>query len=408
VVHGDRVKATIADLQLVRQINRATILDCVRRHGPISRTDLARITTLTPATTFAIVEELVGMGLLLADGFGSSRGGRRPVLFRFNPSAFFAVGVNIGGLGCIVAVLTDLDGRIRARVSVELAVGEPPAQVIGKIVASARQVIRAAQVDQALIRGAGIAVPGLVDVARGTLLYSTNLDWQDVAIAAPVSDALQLPVYVENNARAMALGENWCGAGRDYQNIVCINVGVGIGAGIVLGGKLYRGRTSSAGEIGHTTIDEDGPLCRCGNRGCLEALAAGPAIAKRAALAMRRGAQTSIAQMLDGDLDAVTAELVAEAALAGDSLAIQLLKEAGSYLGIGVASLINLLNPDAVIIGGGVAQAGEAFLSAIRSAVAIRALDPAAAQTPIVSGALGLDASSIGAATLLLEHGLAC
>ncbi len=406
-MRGDRSRATTADLQLVRQINRATVLDCVRRRGPVSRTDLARMTTLTPVTTFAIVEELVGMNLLLVDGIGTSRGGRRPVLFRFNPSAFFVIGVNIGGLGRMVTVLSDLDGHVRARSSTELGTAEPATQVIDKIVAAAHQVIHDAQVERPLVRGIGVAVPGLVDVASGTLTYSANLGWQDVPIGTPVSAALQLPVYVENNARAMAFGESWCGAGRDYEDIVCINVGVGIGAGIVLGGKLYRGRGATAGEIGHTTITEDGPLCRCGNRGCLEALAAGPAIARRAALAMRRGVQTSIGALVGGNPELVTAEVVSQAAQAGDHLAIRLLEEAGSYLGVGVANLINLLNPDIVIIGGGVAQAGEVFLSAVRSAVAARALRPAAAATPIVPAALGLDAGSVGAATLLLERGLA-
>ncbi|MBM3134822.1 MAG: ROK family transcriptional regulator [Chloroflexi bacterium] len=394
------------DPQLLRQINRATVLEVIRRRGPISRTDLARITHLTPATCFAIVEELVKMNLLVEEGIGSSRGGRRPTLFKFNPRAFFVVGVDIGGLGKMITILSDLDGNILVRKAAELGTEESPDRVIGRIIASSRQVVQEAQVDDGAVRGVGIAVPGLVEVATRSILYSANLGWQNAPIAAPIEEALHLPVCVENNANAMALGESWCGAGRDYQNILCVNVGVGIGAGIIIEGKLYRGRAAWAGEIGHTTVDEDGPLCRCGNYGCLEALAAGPAIARKAVLGIRRGAVTTISALVGDNPEAVTAEVVSQAAAEGDPFAIQLLEEAGRYIGVGVANSINLLNPDIAIIGGGVAQAGEVLFAAIRHAVAARALKQAA-QTPIVPAALGTDASAVGAATLVLEKGLA-
>ncbi|MBI4758441.1 MAG: ROK family transcriptional regulator [Chloroflexi bacterium] len=396
-----------ADLRFLRQINRLAVLDVVRQRGPISRTDISRVIKLTPATSFTIVDELVKMGLLRPQGIGSSTGGRRPTLFEFNPTAFFVLGVDIGGLGKMIAVLADLDGNVLARAASELAVGEGPAGVIARIVASLKQVILEAGVERHALRGVGIATPGLADPRTGRIIYSANLGWQDIAIADPVEQAMGLPTWVENNANAMALGESWCGAGRGFQNVICLNVGVGIGAGIVIRGKLYRGSGGLAGEIGHTTVDEDGPRCRCGNHGCLEALAAGPAIARRAVRGIRRGTVTRIADLVQGKLEYVTAEVVSQAAALGDPFALQILEEAGQYVGLGVANLINSLNPDVVVIGGGVAQAGEVFFAGVRRAVAARALQLSAAQARIVPAKLGMDAGAVGATTLVLERSLA-
>jgi predicted NBD/HSP70 family sugar kinase len=201
----------------------------------------------------------------------------------------------------------------------------------------------------------------------------------------------------------MAIGEAMFGAGRGRANFLCVNVGRGIGSGIVIGGQIYGGGTGTAGELGHMTVDPNGPLCPCGNRGCLEVMAAGPAIAASAIRAVTSGVHTSIRQLADGRIDAITAELVSEAAQQGDPLARQLIAEAGRYLGIGIANAVNLLGPEIVVIGGGVARAGEILFDEVRRTVERRAFTTRFAMPAILNSEQGEEASAIGAAGMVFE-----
>jgi len=197
------------------------------------------------------------------------------------------------------------------------------------------------------------------------------------------------------------------GAGRGHDNILCINVGRGIGAGIIMNGEIHRGKQGGAGELGHMTIDPNGPVCPCGNHGCLEAMAAGPAIAAAAIRAVSTGSSTLIRDIVDGKIEAITAEVVSQAAAQGDLLATRLIQEAGRYLGIGIANAVNLLSPDIVIIGGGVARAGDILFDEVRATVQKRAFTAMVNLPPILPSAQGEEASSVGAAALVFEEMLA-
>jgi N-acetylglucosamine repressor len=226
---------------------------------------------------------------------------------------------------------------------------------------------------------------------------------QNVPIGSYLESRFQVPVQLDNDVRAMAIGESWLGNARDVSHFLCINVGYGIGAAIVLGKELYHGVSHSAGEIGHTTVDEAGPRCSCGNTGCLQVMAAGPAIAERARQAIRHGRDSRIYENAEGDLDAITALTVYQAAEEGDSLALQLLEDTGHYLGIAIANLINILNPEKVIIGGGVAKAGDFVFRPLKETVAQRSLALPYSKTQIVESALGDNATAIGAACMILK-----
>lgn len=395
------------DTHLVRQKNRSAILQLIREKGPISRVMLARLTNLTPATAFSIVEELVDLSLVQEDGIGSSAGGRKPKLFKFNPNAFAAVGVDLRA-NRLVAVVTDLDARPLAKI-VHTYQGEidgtEGARLIHQV---AQEVIRSSGMPFEALVGLGISVPGMIDAMNGIVVKAVNLGWEQVPLLALLKEQLNLPLQILDVSAALAIGETHFGAGKGARNLICINVGSGIGSGIVIGEQLYWGADGVAGEIGHMTVDEDGPQCRCGNYGCLERLAAGPAIVERAIKGLKQGAVSSIRTLVSDRLEDVTVEVIVKAARSGDEFARSILNETGRYLGMGIANVVNFLNPEIVIVGGGVAEtAGETLLEPLRQAVKLRAFEVHARRVQIVPAQLGLDASAIGDATwAMIKAGL--
>lgn len=246
-----------------------------------------------------------------------------------------------------------------------------------------------AQEYQVTLQGIGASVPGPLDAARGVILFSPNLEWHEVAFTEALAARMQVPIALDDDANCAALGEQWRGAASAARDAVYVIVGTGIGSGLILNGNLYRGATGGAGEIGHTTIEPNGPLCSCGNCGCLEVLAAGPALLRRAR-EMGLSCQS-------------TSEVIKEAR-SGDSTAIQILQVAGRYLGIGLANVVNMLNPEMIVLGGGVAlDARELFLVPAREEMRRRALAASAEHVRIELARLGDDAGLVGAARLVWE-----
>jgi glucokinase-like ROK family protein len=258
------------------------------------------------------------------------------------------------------------------------------------------------------LMGLGISVPGIIDTEHGIVVKAVNLGWEQVPLRDLVSEHLTLPTHIVDVSAALAVGETHFGAGRGARNLICINVGSGIGSGIVIGEQLYWGADGVAGEIGHMTVDEDGPQCRCGNYGCLERLAAGPAIVERAIKGLKQGAVSTIRSLVNDRLEDVTVQTVVTAAKAEDEFARSILNETGRYLGMGIANVVNFLNPEIVIIGGGVTEtAGETLLEPLRQTVKLRAFEIHAHRVRIVPAQLGIDASAIGDATwAMIKAGL--
>lgn len=311
------------------------------------------------------------------------------------------VGIDIGGTKTLSAVV-DPAGRVLARHRIETPQTGPGA-VVAALAAGAEAVVAAAGLRSEDLLGMGVGAPGPLDPATGVVFEPPNLEgWRNVPLAALLQDATSLRVFVENDANAAALGEAWVGAGAGVRDLIYITVSTGIGGGLILNGELYHGVSGTAGEIGHMTVEPDGPVCTCGRRGHLEAVASGQAIARMAQEAVRAGAPTRLSAL--GPPEGLSAEAVARAAAEGDQLAGEIFARAGAYIGIAVASLVNVLNPAMVIFGGGVSKAGDLLFDPVRRVVRERAFERPAAAVRIVPAALGDDAGVIGAAAVVYRR----
>jgi glucokinase len=256
--------------------------------------------------------------------------------------------------------------------------------------------------------GIGVGAPGPLDRSKGLVVVAPNLGWRDFPLRDRVTSRFGLPCTLDNDANCATLGEFWCGAARGGNNVVGITIGTGIGGGLIIDGKLYHGSSDVAGEIGHTTIDVNGRHCNCGNYGCLEAYASGPAIATRAREALQREDTASLLpSMVNAQLDRITAETVYDAAKKGDGLANEIVRDTARYLGAGIANLLNLINPDVVVIAGGVTRAGEALFAPLNTEVRRRAFTPAVKACRIVPAELPGTAGIVGAAATFKmdQHG---
>lgn len=389
--------------ELIRAINKQRVLRLIRSAGAISRADLAEQTGLTRPTVSAVVAELLEEGWVEEVGTGESSGGRPPILLRFNPRARWVIGAELGA-GHVRAILADLAGTPIRRVKYRVESTDPMVEV-GRLEKAVRELLDDLPETRVPVpvAGIGVGITGLVDKKNGLWRYSPHYQVQDLPVVRILEERLVLPVWIENDARAMAWGERSFGAARGVDNLAYIRVGVGIGAGIIIGGELYGGAFEGAGEIGHTMVVENGPRCRCGADGCLETVASAVAVARRARERLRAGEPSQILDLAGGQPDRIIATTVIEAADAGDPLARETLAEAGRYLGLGIGSLINLLNPAMVIIGGGTSRAGENLMTPLREAAYARALPAVREKIPIVRTALGEDSGPLGGAALVIE-----
>jgi glucokinase-like ROK family protein len=387
----------------MKEINQSIVLNIIRNYGPISRADIAKKTKLSSTTVSTLVDDLIKQEYLEEIGEGESSGGRRPILLKFNPASHFVIGVELEGKNISVAV-TDLKVNIINKLTEEIK-NTDEFLVVDEIINLARQTMEESGVEFEKIIGMGVGATGLIDTGRGVVRQAINLDWKDV----PLKDLIEkkfdeIPIYIDNIANVAALGEKWAGAGKKAKNLIYIRIGTGIGAGIILNGTIYEGSNGNAGEIGHITVESNGHRCKCGNRGCLEVLASGSAIIKRAIVEILGGRDSLIKKLTNGSIEKITAKVVADAAKKGDKLSLEIWKETGEYLGIAIANLINIYDPEIVIIGGGVAQAGRLLFEPIRRTVKKRV--PGSGKTKIakiVLSKLGENVSIIGAASLALE-----
>jgi glucokinase len=314
----------------------------------------------------------------------------------------YIIGVDLGGTNIVVGAMT-MDG------SQHLSVRSIPTQsslgdegVANRIVTLVEQVINETIKETGIARsdfiGVGVGAPGPLDRERGIVLVAPNLGWLNFPLRDRVHDRLGLPTTLDNDANCATFGEWWQGAARGSRNVVGLTIGTGIGGGLILNGALYHGASDMAGEVGHTTIDLNGRHCKCGNYGCLEAYASGPAIATRAREVMvREEGESVIPSMVNGRFEDITAQIVYDAAKAGDAVASEIVRDTARYLGAGIANLLNIFNPDTVVIAGGVTAAGDALFVPLASELRRRAFGPAVRAAKIVPGSLPGTAGVVGA-----------
>jgi glucokinase len=314
----------------------------------------------------------------------------------------YIVGVDIGGTNIKIALL-DTKMRIRAKRIFPTAGARGKNALIDSIVEHVEFLLSENNIGKKSSLGVGIGAPGAVNVRTGIVHYFVNIpDWREVPLGPIMRRRLKVPVFVDNDVNVMALAEFRFGAGRGSQNMLGIALGTGVGGGLVLEGRLYRGTAYAGGEFGHLQLSFKGPKCKCGSHGCLEAYSGSHYIANAVAAAIRAGERTYIKELVGGDLSKITPEVIDKAARAGDGFAKSVWHGVGEAVGMGIAGVANLLNVDKVVIGGGVARAGRILFDAIRRTVDERAMELPAKTVKIVKAKLGYDAGVIGAGALVL------
>ena len=320
---------------------------------------------------------------------------------RKRSTARYIVGVDLGGTNIVAGAMPEDGSREIAMRSQPTYAEMGSGSVVDRIVQMIEDVVALTMAETGAKRtdfiGVGIGSPGPLDRERGIVIVTPNLGWKDFPLRDKIAERVGLPATLDNDANCATVGEWWCGAAKGARHVIGMTIGTGIGGGIIVDGRLYHGARDVAGEIGHATIDSTGRRCKCGNYGCLEAYASGPAIADRAREALLGWDDSILSSMVDGQLDRITAATVYEAAKKGDDVARDVVRETARYLGAGIANLLNIFNPDVVVIAGGVTQAGPALFEPLRAEVKRRAFRPAIEACRIVPGALPGSAGVVGA-----------
>ena len=403
---GDKPVHPKADALFINKLNKIKVLGLIRETGPVSRADLVKKTGLSAPTVTRIVDGLIHDENLVAEvGLGSSSGGRPPLLVKINSEQNYVIGIDLGATFTRGA-LSNLDGKFINEIKIPTrlesgfeAIMDDLSDLIHRL-GNGKDKVRKQR-----IFGVGIAVAGLINRRENLIEYSPDFDWYNVDILNALGKLSDYPVIFDNVTRLMALGGLSYGAGQKLQNFICVNVGYGIGAGIIADGKLLMGADGFAGEFGHITVETDSDIqCSCKKYGCLEALASGKAIALTARSRLARGQSSLLVDLCGGDINKVTAKMVADAARNGDILASNVFKRAMNYIGIGISSLINIFNPELVTIGGGVSLAGDIFFDNIRESVERNIMQPTSREVEILPVAFGENAALMGAFALILHR----
>lgn len=382
---------------LKKNYTKALILNFIKRRGHISRTKLQQITNIRMATITTLVKELMDEGLVREAGYNESSRGRRQVLLQINPAGAWAIGLEFDA-DKVNGAIVNLGGEIKARVERKFTTNQDREPILKEIVTVLNKIIQKSGTMASKLRGIGIADPGLVDRHRGVSIFASNIKgWRNVPLRKILEKEFSLPVSLEGGSRAKALAESWLGTGKGIEHLISVDLEVGIGCGIISHGRLIRGSSEFSGELGHTHVIEDGPLCKCGSYGCLDAIASESAIIAHVQEAINRGT-TSLANKKDIDI-----KTIFEAGKKGDKLCRNVLARAGHYLGVGIANLVNLLNPEMIIFGGHMVEAQDLLLKPVERAIKTQALEVSCQSLKIEISKLGDTAGVLGGAILVLE-----
>jgi len=376
---------------VVKKGNKSLVLDKIKNNSPISRAAVANQTGLNKGTVSSLVSELLEDHLIYESGPGESSGGRRPVMLLFNKFAGYSIGIDLG-VNYLLGVLTDLDGNIYQEKVMSfknlsyIEIEEHLFNIIDSLISSAPPSPHG-------IVGIGVGVPGIVD-NNGDVLLAPNLNWTNVNIKTILQKKYNLPVIIENEANAGAYGEKKFGAGKEFENIIYVSAGIGIGVGLILNGSLYKGSNGFSGELGHMTIQVNGSKCRCGNDGCWELYASEKALLNKAGL-------LDIPRPSDKEADLNNLMTLAEN---GNKEVITLFEQTGDYLGVGINNIINIFNPQQVIIGNRMASSKKWLMESLNKRVANQALWFQRSDLQIDFSELSTLSSALGVAAFSIEN----
>jgi glucokinase-like ROK family protein len=380
-------------------IGQGRVLRLLRDEGSKSRAELSELAGLTRSKLEAELTRLKQVGLVQEAGKAASRGGRRSTLVELSPFLHFG-GVDLGATSLTVAVMT-AELEVKAQVAEPVDLRRGPEPVLGR----ATEMIEKLARDQGVqLAGIGIGVPGPVRFREGMPVSPPIMPgWNEYPVRDILARRFACPVLVDNDVNVMAVGEHWGGVSKSVDNYLFVKIGTGIGCGILIRGEVYRGIDGCAGDIGHINVDPDGPVCACGNSGCLEAMFGGTALVRDALAAARSGTSEALAERL-ARKDVITAEDVGQCAAEGDPVAIGLIRDGGRRVGLVLAGLVSFFNPSMIVIGGGLAGLGHLLLAEIRGVVYRRSLPLATGNLPIVLSELGPSAGVVGSAAMISDH----
>ena len=383
----------LGNRDLIRAINRSAVLNMIKAYGPISRKEIAHRSGLSAATVTGITADLMAEGLVFEKAQGDSHKGRPPILLALNPRGGYVVGLKLTE-SHVIGALTDLEATILAKRTVQLA-GHGQNDAVEALAEAVRALLADGRIRRSQLLGVGVGLAGTVDAERGVLRQSPHFGWRNVPLGEMLQRRVRVPVWIDNDVNTLTLAEKWFGEGHGIDDFLTVTVGRGVGMGIVVNGQVYRGMRGGAGEFGHTVIEPDGPPCDCGKRGCLEAFVADPALLRLAAQAVARGE-------IPPPIDRVD-DLLARAE-AGNPAARAIFARAGEILGRGIANLVNLFNPQRIIISGEGVRAGDWLFRPMRSTIAREVMPGLADMTEIRIDTWGDDAWARGAASLVLRE----
>lgn len=385
------------DLQLMKKMNKALVLDTIRHHFPISRADISVKTGLNKTTVSSLVNELIESHFVTEIGLGESSGGRKPMMLLFNQRAGYALGVDLG-VNYMLAMVTDLGGTVVKEKKIEMT-DLSVETVTEKLKKCIHSLIKKTPASPYGIIGIGVGVPGLVD-DQGNILSAPNLGWTDVPLQNMLQQEFNLPIAIDNEANVGALGEKEFGAGRSVSNMIYLSVGIGIGAGIILNDALYRGVSGFSGEVGHMTLAQDGPLCGCGSRGCWETFASEKAVLQQAKSLQLVDEKIQVADAIDK----INLNTLLHLAKRGNRPVMELFASTGHWLGVGITNLVNVFNPGLIVIGNRMSLASEWIADSVRETLNSQSLSFHRDKMNVVYAKLGMNSSAVGAASMAINR----
>jgi len=387
---------------LLREHNLSTVLQLIHNDAPVSRAQIAQTTGLNKSTISSLVESLLQRKLIHETGISPVGTGRPATLLEINPQAGGIVGVELG-VDFVAVALTDFKGNVLWQQIVNANPTDSQEETLAQTLKLCKKAIDFCESHNLFLLGLGISVPGTVNIEKGLLIFAPNLQWRDLPLQAFFAEHTGVKVFIENDANAAAIAEHLFGAARQSQNFIFIFAGIGLGGGLFLNGKLYRGDTGFAGEIGHSPIMAE-PFqapCHCGNRGCWETYANQYSIIQRVSTRLEANRNSMIPRIMDEQNAPLSIAIIKQAADAGDQEAIEALTETGTAMGIGFATLINTLNPEKIILGGPLSVVGNYLLPSAKSVATNHALQEMRPKVDILLSSFEKDASLIGAISIV-------
>lgn len=390
------------DQEKVRKINKSIIMNILRLHAPISRARIANLTGLNRGTVSNIVNVLIEEGLVSENEQEGSKIGRPAISLGLRPDGGAVIGMEIG-VDFIAILLTNFVAETLWETRIETSLSQPQSSIIGQAEQLVERALSIAKEQRLRPLGLGIGLPGLINLNQGELIIAPNLNWKNVPLRLMWNQRFRLPVYIENEANLAALGEYYFGVARGVDNFVYLSAGIGLGGGIMIGGNLFRGGYGYAGEIGHVQRDPQGEKCACGRIGCWETQVGPRAVLRRVKKELQIQSDQLLLDACQGNFDNITFEMVVKFALQGDNVCRQAIEDVAINLGAGIADLVNVFNPELVVIGGAFIRGKDILQPIIEKTIFSNVLQPSADNLRIAFSERGADACALGAVAIVLD-----